>query len=122
MKRIALLAVAFLMVSCGSSNSDAFNELATKYMALENEYSTLKAEHEKLKEEYKVLENTKETPVVVNQNSCCGEAARLKQAMKKSQTLLAKLRNDFNDYQSGFGIINVIDIDNRIKALERELR
>ena len=74
-----------------------------------------------LQQQYADLEqDEKNTPAP--QNNCCGEAAALRQKIANAKKSVRKLKDDFNDFQSGFGITNMIDIDNRIKAVERALQ
>ena len=123
MKKISFIIVSMiLMVSCADKGQNAeLQALQLQYDELEQKYTALSADYEVLQQKYADLEqDEKNTPAP--QNNCCGEAAALRQKMANAKKSVRKLKDDFNDFQSGFGIINMIDIDNRIKAVERALQ
>ena len=123
MKKISFIIVSMiLMVSCADKGQNAeLQVLQLQYDELEQKYTALSADYEVLQQKYADLEqDEKNTPAP--QNNCCGEAAALRQKMANAKKSVRKLKDDFNDFQSGFGITNMIDIDNRIKAVERALQ
>lgn len=123
MKKISFIVVSMiLMVSCVDKGQNAeLQALQLQYDELEQKYTALSADYEVLQQKYADLEQVeKNTPTP--QNNCCGEAAALRQKMANAKKSVRKLKDDFNDFQSGFGITNMIDIDNRIKAVERALQ
>ena len=123
MRKICLmfLATAVMMVSCAEDKTAELESLKTQYSELEAKYTALNIDYENLKTEYSKLEQqANETPAP--QNNCCGEAAVLRQKMVNAKKAVRKLKDDFADFQSGFGLTNMIDIDNRIKAVESALR
>ena len=123
MKKISFIIVSMiLMVSCADKGQNAeLQALQLQYDELEQKYTALSADYEVLQQQYADLEqDEKNTPAP--QNNCCGEAAALRQKMANAKKSVRKLKDDFNDFQSGFGITNMIDIDNRIKAVERALQ
>lgn len=123
MKKISFIIVSMiLMVSCADKGQNAeLQALQLQYDELEQKYTALSADYEVLQQKYADLEqDEKNTPAP--QNNCCGEAAALRQKMANAKKSVRKLKDDFNDFQSGFGITNMIDIDNRIKAVERALQ
>ena len=123
MKKISFIIVSMiLMVSCADKGQNAeLQALQLQYDELEQKYTALSADYEMLQQQYADLEqDEKNTPAP--QNNCCGEAAALRQKMANAKKSVRKLKDDFNDFQSGFGITNMIDIDNRIKAVERALQ
>ena len=111
-----------LMVSCADKGQNAeLQALQLQYDELEQKYTALSADYEVLQQQYADLEqDEKNTPAP--QNNCCGEATALRQKIANAKKSVRKLKDDFNDFQSGFGITNMIDIDNRIKAVERALQ
>ena len=123
MKKISFIIVSMiLMVSCADKGQNAdLQALQLQYDELEQKYTALSADYEVLQQKYADLEqDEKNTPAP--QNNCCGEVAALRQKMANAKKSVRKLKDDFNDFQSGFGITNMIDIDNRIKAVERALQ
>ena len=120
-KIIATLSVVMMMASCGNTEKAELEKLQASYTELETKYNAMVAEKEQLVVKCEQLEqqinNTPEAPA----NNCCGEAAMLRQKLANAKKAVRKLKDDFNDYQSGFGLTNNIDIDNRIKAVERSL-
>ena len=123
MKKISFIIVSMiLMVSCADKGQNAeLQVLQLQYDELEQKYTALSADYEVLQQKYADLEqDEKNTPAP--QNNCCGEAAALRQKIANAKKSVRKLKDDFNDFQSGFGITNMIDIDNRIKAVERALQ
>ncbi len=123
MKKISFIIVLMiLMVSCADKGQNAeLQALQLQYDELEQKYTALSADYEVLQQKYADLEQVeKNTPAP--QNNCCGEAAALRQKMANAKKSVRKLKDDFNDFQSVFGITNMIDIDNRIKAVERALQ
>lgn len=123
MRKICLMlfAATIMMVSCTEYKTAELESIKVQYSELEAKYTALNIDYENLKAEYSRLEQSiKETPVP--QNNCCGEAAALRQKMANAKKTVRKLKEDFADFQSGFGLTNMIDIDNRIKAVEHALR
>lgn len=123
MRKICLMlfAATIMMVSCTEDKTAELESIKVQYSELEAKYTALNIDYENLKAEYSRLEQSiKETPVP--QNNCCGEAAALRQKMANAKKTVRKLKEDFADFQSGFGLTNMIDIDNRIKAVEHALR
>ncbi len=123
MRRICLMlfAAAMMMISCAEDKTAELESIKVQYSELEAKYTALNIDYENLKAEYSRLEQSiKETPVP--QNNCCGEAATLRQKMANAKKTVRKLKEDFADFQSGFGLTNMIDIDDRIKAVEHALR
>ncbi len=123
MKRICFMIVSLIfMISCTSVDQTAeLQALQQQYSDLEQKYNALSVDYEKLQQQYVDLEQEKEN-APTPQSNCCGEAAALRQKMANAKKSVRKLKDDFNDFQSGFGITNMIDIDNRIKAVERALQ
>ena len=124
MKKIYLMAVGvLLLLSCSNTkdNTAELENMKEQYAELDKKYTELVADYDKLKQEYSVLEE-KQKDNNVPQNNCCAEANALRQKIANARATTKKLKDDFNDFQSGFGLTNMIDIDNRIKAVERALR
>lgn len=123
MKRICFMIVSLIfMISCTSVDQTAeLQALQQQYSDLEQKYNALSVDYEKLQQQYVDLEQEKEN-APTPQSNCCGEVAALRQKMANAKKSVRKLKDDFNDFQSGFGITNMIDIDNRIKAVERALQ
>ena len=123
MKRICFMIVSLIfMISCTSVDQTAeLQALQQQYSDLEQKYNALSVDYEKLQQQYVDLEQEKEN-APTPQSNCCGEAAALRRKMANAKKSVRKLKDDFNDFQSGFGITNMIDIDNRIKAVERALQ
>lgn len=123
MRKICLMlfVATMMMVSCTEDKTAELETMKVQYSELEAQYTALNIDYDNLKTEYSRLEQSiKETPAP--QNNCCGEAAALRQKMANAQKTVRKLKEDFADFQSGFGLTNMIDIDDRIKAVERALR
>ena len=123
MRKICLMlfAATMMMVSCTEDKTAELGSMKAQYSELEAKYTALNIDYENLKADYSRLEQSiKETPVP--QNNCCGEAAALRQKMANAKKAVRKLKEDFADFQSGFGLTNMLDIDNRIKAVESALR
>lgn len=122
MRRICLMlfAAAMMMISCAEDNTAELESIKVQYSELEAKYTALNIDYENLKADYSRLEQSaKEIPAP--QNNCCGEAAALRQKMANAKKAVRKLKEDFADFQSGFGLTNMLDIDDRIKAVERAL-
>ena len=123
MRKICLMlfVATMMMVSCTEDKTAELETMKVQYSELEAQYTALNIDYDNLKTEYSRLEQSiKETPAP--QNNCCGEAAALRQKMANAKKTVRKLKEDFADFQSGFGLTNMIDIDDRIKAVERALR
>ena len=123
MRKICLMlfVATMMMVSCAEDKTAELQTMKVQYSELEAKYTALNIDYDNLKAEYSRLEQSiKETPAP--QNNCCGEAAALRQKMANAKKTVRKLKEDFADFQSGFGLTNMIDIDDRIKAVERALR
>ena len=109
------VAVIF-MSACTEDKTAELESLKTQYSELEAKYTALNVDYENLKADYSKLEQrAKETPAP--QNNCCNEAAALRQKMANAKKAVRKLKDDFADFQGGFSLINMIDIDDRIKAV-----
>lgn len=121
MRRICLmLFAAAMMISCAEDKTAELESIKVQYSELEAKYTALNIDYENLKADYSRLEQSaKEIPAP--QNNCCGEAAALRQKMANAKKAVRKLKEDFADFQSGFGLTNMLDIDDRIKAVERAL-
>ncbi len=123
MRKICLMlfVATMMMVSCTEDKTAELETMKVQYSELEAQYTALNIDYDNLKTEYSRLEQSiKETPAP--QNNCCGEAAALRQKMANAKKTVRKLKEDFADFQSGFGLTNMIDIDDRIRAVERALR
>lgn len=123
MRKICLIlfVATMMMVSCAEDKTAELETMKVQYSELEAQYTALNIDYDNLKTEYSRLEQSiKETSAP--QNNCCGEAAALRQKMANAKKTVRKLKEDFADFQSGFGLTNMIDIDDRIKAVERALR
>lgn len=123
MRKICLMlfVATMMMVSCAEDKTAELETMKVQYSELEAKYTALNIDYDNLKAEYSRLEQSiKETPAP--QNNCCGEAAALRQKMANAKKTVRKLKEDFADFQSGFGLTNMIDIDDRIRAVERALR
>ena len=122
MRKICLMFVAVVLMSaCAEDKTVELESLKAQYSELEAKYTALNVDYENLKADYSKLEQrAKEVPVP--QNNCCTEAAALRQKMANAKKAVRKLKDDFADFQGGFSLINMIDIDDRIKAVESTLR
>lgn len=122
MRRICLMlfVAAMMVISCAEDKTAELASIKVQYSELEAKYTALNIDYENLKADYSRLEQSaKEIPAP--QNNCCGEAAALRQKMANAKKAVRKLKEDFADFQSGFGLTNMLDIDDRIKAVERAL-